>query len=148
MRSLLVALIVLLPALPSAMADDDCVPLGLPVTACTSESTYAEGSCEAGEGFESGATSVTVAAPGVASMVVTGSYYCYASGDYSGGENGISAVASTDHAAVGAVWKEFYYDDPKFGANRFCFIQSVEPIYASCPAALSPPNPGWGDVLP
>lgn len=148
MRALFFAMLVLLPALPSATADDECAPLGVPVTACASETTYADGSCEAGEGFESGATSVVVAAPGLASIVVTGSYYCYAYGTSSGGENGISAFVSSDQAAAGAMWHEFYYNDPKFGAQRFCFVSSVEPVYASCPAALSPPNPGWGDMLP
>lgn len=130
------------------MADDTCVPLGIPATACATESSYADGSCEAGEGFESHATSIILAAPGVASVVVTGSSWCYASGGSEGGESGVSVVASTEQTSAGATWREFYYDDPKFGSQRYCFIASVEPIYASCPAALSPPNPGWGDMVP
>lgn len=145
MRAILLALLVL-PVVPSAAADETCLPLGLPVTGCVYENSYSEGPCDEG-GFETGGTGAYVSVPGTLFAGAGGSYYCYGGEGAFGGEDRVEAFAYTPVDGVHATWAEFYYGDPKFGEQRFCYV-SAGVVQQACPDGLAPPNPGWGDLLP
>jgi hypothetical protein len=104
---------------------------------CIAESSYVEGDCD-DAGFESGSTSVNVA--GVAS--VTGASECYT---YGGGYGGGSSSITVSTPAGNVFWLDFWYNDVENGEFHGCYLYAFD-MTPACPA--SPPNPGWGNVLP
>lgn len=128
-NALLVFLIALAPV--AAAAPEPACSAGL---VCTSESSYGDNCDEFGGG-------VTVVSVAGGQIVAGGSYYCYPGG---GGSDAFVYAPGTS-----VYWGEFHYSDPENGEFRGCFIfvgdQYVAP--PSCDVG-SPPNPGWGNLLP
>lgn len=133
----LVALLLLFASLPPVAAAA-CDPTG---AVCVHDEAVSEGDCASG-GFESGTTEARVQTD-VAQASVTGSSYCAGPS----GENGVTIVAGTPVQGASATWKEFYYEDPENGAFRQCFLYAPG-IFLPCPSRASPPDPGWGTLLP
>jgi hypothetical protein len=136
MKNALVILALLAVGACVPHASAGCDPTGL---ACATESSYSEGDCAAGDGFESRSTTVNVAG----AATVTGAADCSRGGGFGSSSN--SVAANVGPASV--LWSSFSYDDPENGHFDGCFLY-VGPLYESCPAALGPPDPGWGHLLP
>lgn len=77
---------------------------------------------------------------------VQGTSDCYYASGYGSSDNTISAST----VAGSLVWGSFAYDDFENGHFEGCFVYVSVGIgvYESCPAAASPPDPGWGHLLP
>lgn len=139
---LVLTLITLISFAPAAVGDDVCAPLGLPATVCVVDHATADGDCASG-GFQAGTTKVDVEAPGTASAEAGGAWFC--SGTYE--QNSVFVEAYTGFEGASASWTEFSYEDPENGAFRQCFV-SAGAVFQTCPDGVSPPNPGWGALLP
>ena len=111
---------------------------GCDATGIVCESANTTGDCAAGDGFDSRSTTVSA---GPAS--VTGDAEC----SYSSGFGSSSSTITASAAGVSVEWGSLAYDDVENGHFEGCFV-FAGPVYESCPAALSPPDPGWGHLLP
>lgn len=64
------------------------------------------------------------------------------------GSRGDDKSTDTVQVADGLVtWGSLAHDDPDAGHFEGCFL-FVLGVYESCPAAASPPDPGWGPPAP
>ena len=114
---------------------------GCDATGAVCESYDSTGNCAAGDGSSFGRTEADVGP-----VVVAGTSDCSYMSGYGQRSNAITA----DALGAGVTWASFSYDDVENGHFDGCFVTAyaVTGIYESCPAAASPPDPGWGRLLP
>ena len=134
-----IALTLLLLALsaPSATAAPLCEPAG---AVCVTDESSSDGECANG-GFQAGTTSVDAGLQGTATASAGGSWYCAGTQHY----HSIGGGAATPAGAVAVAWTEYGYSDPENGEFSDCFV-ATPLLFQPCP--VSPPNPGWGSLLP
>lgn len=145
----LLALLSLLVPASAALPDELGCNASSPV--CAYDVATGEGTC-AEDGFEAGATAVSANLPPRGDALVMADSACWRDGTWQAEHTRLSA--SVTSSAVGNVyvtWAEFHGSDGRGNVESFCFVElqgaGMTATHA-CPAALGPPSPGWGRLLP
>lgn len=139
MRAALLGLAIILHLAPLAVAGGACVG-----DVCAGDQNSGSGTCESGNGQESHKTGLFLGDH----AAVSGGSECWAyDGDQSGQWSGVNAHVNAQDYQVGAAWATESHDT-RHGSWESCYLYAVV-VLVDCPAELgSPPNPGWGSLLP
>jgi hypothetical protein len=138
---LMLALALLVPLLtPNAGA----LPSGctfLPAAyACAQEASSNEDCLEAGDGYAF--TAIGAGASGVAGVAASGSESCTAANRTSQAR---SIVVSYDAPGY---YASFTWSTSGDACSMTILTREAGAVESPCPAGASPPNPGWGHLLP